>query len=199
MKTLRNKLTKLGIAALALPFAFHAPSSLANTAEATVQIEVADSTLTLTNTAALDFGEVIVYIGEAEATLRLNPSDSSLTPTNGANNERFMPVGGTPQAAEFEISGAPNSTVNVTSNTATPLTLGRPSGNHDFTLDDLRMSIGGAAGIALGAITLDGNGDASFSLGGTLTSQLYPATLATTLLTDHGTYSATLQLQVDYD
>lgn len=143
-------------AALGMSSAAHADTA---TADATA--EVLDA-LVLTNTTALDFGTMVVS-GAGAVTIA---ADGTLTCT-----DPDIVCSGTTGVAGFSVDGTANKDVTITL-PAAAVELRHPSytaataAQHAIELDTFTSSENGAGGPE---VTLDGTGNATFDVGGTIT------------------------------
>ncbi|MEZ7278039.1 DUF4402 domain-containing protein [Pseudoalteromonas sp. 68 DY56-GL68] len=158
---------------------------------------------TLQKDSDLDFGTIRAKAdttsGEtATLVLSANPATSATTAsTNAALAEIAILVPGTP--ASFSVSGvSPFATLNITNPTETAIAPdSAPAGTAGFVLASPTYYVLTGANpnsAATTTIQVDANGEATFNVGGTLTTD------ATTPALDYidGTYSGTFTLQLDY-
>lgn len=166
---MRNSL-RLALVGTIAAASFATSAQAATSATGTATAEVL-STLTVTNTADLQFGQIAANTG---GTVSVN-ADLSVA-SSGA-----LISTGTRAPAAFDVTGAPNAMVIVTL-PAAAVDLTRSGGTET-------MSLGGFNTDPNGAFQLDGAGAASFAVGGTLTvgSGQVP-----------GTYSGTFSVSVEY-
>lgn len=133
----------------------------ADTATADATAEVLDA-LVLTNTTALDFGTMVVS-GAGAVTLA---ADGSLTCT-----DPDIVCSGTTGVAGFSVDGTANKAVTINLPAASvelrhPSYTAATAAQHSIILDTFTSSENGAGGPE---VTLDGAGDATFDVGGTIT------------------------------
>jgi Domain of unknown function (DUF4402) len=166
---MRNSLRLAAVGALAAA-SFATSAQAATTASATATAEVLTS-LVVTSTADLQFGQIAANTG---GTVTVN-ADSTVAASG------TLVSTGTRSPAAYSIVGSPNSMVLVTL-PAAAVNLTRVSGTET-------MSLGGFNKNPNGAFLLDGSGNGSFNVGGTLTvgNAQVP-----------GTYTGTFSVSVEY-
>ena len=143
-------------AALGMGTAAHADTA---TADATAEILDA---LVLTNNTALDFGTMVVT-GAGTVTIA---ADGTVTCADPG-----VTCSGTTAVANFDVEGTANKAVTINLPTASvelqhPLFTALSAGEHSITLDSFSSSENGTTGPE---VTLDGLGEATFDVGGTIT------------------------------
>ncbi len=161
-----NKTLRLGAAGIAM-FAALGMSSVAHadTASADATAEVLDS-LVLNNVAALDFGTMVISGGGVVTLAADGTAAGGLTCT-----DTDIVCSGTTSVAGFTVEGTNNKAVTIVLPT-TAIELRHPdytaatATEHAIVLDTFTASDNGAGGPE---VTLDGAGDASFEVGGTIT------------------------------
>ncbi|HOB12683.1 MAG TPA: DUF4402 domain-containing protein [Novosphingobium sp.] len=166
---MRNSLRLAMVGAVAAA-SFATSAQAATTATGTATAEVLSS-LTVTATADLNFGQIAANTG---GTVTVN-ADSTVA-SSGA-----LISTGTRAPAAFDVVGSPDAMVIVTLPTAA-VNLTRVSGTET-------MSLGGFNTDPNGAFQLDSSGNGAFTVGGTLTvgSGQVP-----------GTYTGTFSVSVEY-
>ena len=163
-------LTKAALAATVATGLFASPALAADTEAFTATARIV-SPLTLTNTADLNFGTITMLSGLVSSDVVVSQDGSS--DNCGAN---LSCTAGS--AASFDVEGSINQGVSIT--------LDMPA--------NPGLLMNGAASVAFVAdapasVTLDGLGEASFNIGGTIT-----VTSATT----DGTYTNDIDVTVEY-
>ncbi len=146
---MRNSLRIAFVGAALSAVSFASAASAATSATANASAEVL-STLTLTATSALNFGQIAANTG---GSVTVN-ADSTVSSSGS------LISAGTRSPAGFTVTGTPNANVVLTLPTSATLT--RSGGTET-------MSIGGFNANPAGAFQLGGTGSANFSVGGTLT------------------------------
>ncbi|MFM5952963.1 MAG: DUF4402 domain-containing protein [Novosphingobium sp.] len=166
---MRNSLRLAAVGALAAA-SFATSAQAATTASANATAEILSS-LTVTNTADLQFGQIAANTG---GTVTVNAN--STVATSGA-----LVSTGTRSPAAFDVVGSPNAMVVVTL-PAAPVNLTRALGTETMVLSGFNTNPGGA-------FQLNGTGNGSFNVGGTL---------AVASGQTPGTYSGSFQVSVEY-
>lgn len=166
---MRNSL-RLAVVGAVAAASFATSAQAATTATGTATAEVLSS-LTVTATADLQFGQIAANTG---GTVTVN-ADSTVA-SSGA-----LISTGTRSPAAFDVVGSPNAMV-VVSLPASPVDLTRSGGTET-------MSLGGFNTNPNGAFQLDASGNGAFNVGGTLSvaSGQVP-----------GAYSGTFVVSVEY-
>jgi len=188
-----NKIfTKAALAASMAVISFGAAAESASF-QAGVAVQNA---FTMTKDADLDFGTIRAKAdGTNAATLILpaDPNANSSTPA-ATDAEISILVPGTP--ASFSVSGvSPFATLTITDPSPADITPdAAPPGTPGFELDTYTYYLvsGGASAGTVSDIQVDANGEATFNLGATLSTE----TVAGSYI--DGTYSGTFTLQLDY-
>ncbi|MEM8724861.1 MAG: DUF4402 domain-containing protein [Pseudomonadota bacterium] len=159
-----TKTFRIGVAAIATFAAMGTAAQAQDTASADASAEVLDA-LVLTNNGALDFGAMVV---SGAGTVALDASNS-LTCT-----DPDIVCSGTTSVAAFDVEGTANRAVTINLPTGT-VNLRHPSynaststGEHTIELSSFVSSDNNATS-GDPEVTLDGTGDASFTVGGTIT------------------------------
>jgi hypothetical protein len=166
---MRNSL-RLAVVGAVAAASFATSAQAATTATGTATAEVLSS-LTVTATADLQFGQIAANTG---GSVTVN-ADSTVA-SSGA-----LISTGTRSPAAFDVVGSPNAMV-VVSLPAAPVNLTRSGGTET-------MSLGGFNTNPNGAFQLDASGNGAFNVGGTLSvaSGQVP-----------GAYAGTFQVSVEY-
>ena len=163
-----------GVAMASLGVASTATAATSDTAEVTAEILTALSVAVDPTDNTLDFGQIAP--GATGATIVVAPDG---TMTGGCPTQVIC--AGSTNAPSFDIVGNPNALVYVTF-TGTSSTLS--NGTDSMTVDTYTTSLTG------GQVTLDGSGDASFTVGGSLAVAASQAA---------GVYTGTLEVNVAYN
>ena len=166
---MRNSL-RLAIVGAVAAASFASSAQAATSATGTATAEVL-STLTVTNTADLRFGQIAANTG---GTVSVG-ADLSVSSTGGLIST------GTRAPATFDVTGSPNAMVIVSLPTSA-VNLTRVSGTETMSLDNFNTNPNGA-------FQLDSTGAGSFAVGGTLT--VASGQVA-------GTYEGTFSVSVEY-
>ena len=174
-----TKMIRFGAAGVAL-FAAMGMSNAAyaqDTAQATATAEVLDS-LTLTNDTGLDFGTMVVD-GAGVVSLA---ADGTLT-----CDSADIVCSGTSAVAAFSVTGTASKavTINLPTGAVDLQTTGWSAGDPD----PYQIELNGFVDSDSGEVTLDGAGDGSFTVGGTITFDGSEVA---------GVYSATFDVSVEY-
>ncbi|MFM5950909.1 MAG: DUF4402 domain-containing protein [Novosphingobium sp.] len=166
---MRNSL-RLAVVGAVAAASFATSAQAATTATGTATAEVLSS-LTVTATADLQFGQIAANTG---GSVTVN-ADSTVASSGSLIST------GTRSPAAFDVVGSPNAMV-VVSLPAAPVNLTRSGGTET-------MSLGGFNTNPNGAFQLNGSGQGSFNVGGTLSvaSGQVP-----------GAYAGTFQVSVEY-
>ncbi len=167
--SMRNSLRLAAVGALAAA-SFATSAQAATTATGTATAEVLSS-LTVTATADLQFGQIAANTG---GSVTVN-ADSSVSKTGGLIST------GSRAPAAFDVVGSPNAMVIVSLPTAS-VNLTRVSGTETMQLGSFNTDPNGA-------FQLDTAGAGSFNVGGTLTVGANQVA---------GTYTGTFQVSVEY-
>ena len=166
---MRNSLRFAVVGAIAAA-SFAGSAQAATTATGTATAEVLSS-LTVTSTADLLFGQIAANTG---GTVTVN-ADSTVASTG------TLIATGSRSPAAFNVAGSPNAMVLVSLPTA-PVNLTRSGGTETMSLGGFNTNPGGA-------FQLDGTGNGLFHVGGTLT--VGNAQVA-------GAYAGSFQVSVEY-
>ena len=167
--TMRNSLRLAVVGALAVA-SFAGSAQAATSATGTATAEVL-STLTVTNTSALQFGQIAANNG---GTVSVNANGS-------ASASGSIVSTGTRAPATFAVTGSPNASVIVTLPSG-PINLTRSGGSETMAVSAFNTA-------PSGGFQLDSSGAGSFAVGGTLTVAANQAS---------GSYSGSFSVSVEY-
>lgn len=159
-----TKTFRCGVAAIATFAAMGTAAQAQDTASADASAEVLDA-LVLTNNGSLDFGAMVV---SGAGTVSLDAANA-LTCT-----DTDIVCSGTTSVAAFDVEGTANKAVTINLPTGT-INLRHPNYNASTSTGEHTIELGSLVSSDNNAtsgdpeVTLDGTGDASFTVGGTIT------------------------------
>jgi len=201
---MRNKFVKaLGLSTVALGLAVGSANAGTETGNAQV---VVLSTITMTETAALDFGTIAAFADDAtntNVTLLTMPADgsgSSVSWPAGDNGDSNIVVITEGNPGSFAVTGAAPNTV-LTLTLQNEVDLSDPSGtsSHEFTFltTGVYMTLNGSGNTF--TQDTDATGAMEFNVGGTIQTVDTGMTAGTVLVPyDDATYTGTYEVVVSY-
>lgn len=188
MRLMRTTAIALSVAALAFSASNAKAEDAGTTIDATVQ-----NAFTFTEDSALNFGTIVAISDPSEtASYVVDSGTGPAAPTTTGGSALIIEL--TPGAAgNFSISGAaPNTALTIQLPANTTMNCGACSGSQpDFDLTAWEDSEGGTTAVPA-TTTTDGSGQASFTVGATLSTR----TSANPY--EDGTYSAAYTVSVNY-